>query len=77
MYIYGFHNLLSYTTIGPLVELLATTDPLSHTEAMVYGLGAVKLMASNAELRAALKTMGVVSMLAECLRKCSQVLVLF
>ena len=59
--------------LEPLIELLATTDPLVHTEAVVYGLGAVKLLSSNDSIRESLSTSGVVPMLAEYLRKCCNV----
>ena len=57
----------------PLVRLLSTTDPIANTDAVVYGLGTVKLMSSNHTLRNSLKAVGVVQMLADYLQKYCQV----
>ena len=58
---------------GPLIDLLSVADPLTNTEAMVYGLGTVKLLASNSELRDQLAGAGVMRFLASTLQKCTEV----
>ena len=52
-----------------LVELLMSADPLVDCDAMVYGLGTVKLLASNSELREQLVGAGVVGLMASTLMK--------
>jgi len=58
---------------GPLIDLLSVADPLTNTEAMVYGLGTIKLLASNSELRDQLASAGVMRFLASTLQKCTEV----
>lgn len=55
---------------APLVDLLLTTDPHSDPEATVYGLGTVKLLASNSSLRGQLGEAGVMRLLANTLQRC-------
>ena len=54
---------------APLVELLISADSLVDCDAMVYGLGTVKLLASNSELREQLVGAGVVGLMASTLMK--------
>lgn len=54
---------------GPLVELLLTADPLADCDTMVYGLGTVKLLASNGELREQLVGAGVMGLMAATLQR--------
>ena len=55
------------------MELLLTADPLVDLEAMVYGLGTVKLLAGNSSLREQLAGAGVMPLLADTLQKCTDV----
>ena len=57
---------------APLVDLLLSADPLVDCETMVYGLGTVKLLASNSELREQLVSAGVVGLVANTLLKCTE-----
>ena len=56
---------------GPLVELLLPVDPLSDYETIVYGLGTVKLLASNHELREQLASAGIMRLMANTLKSCT------
>lgn len=71
------HAILSFLSLslfpGPLIDLLSVENPLTNTEAMVYGLGTVKLLASNSELRDQLAGAGVMRFLASTLQKCTEV----
>jgi hypothetical protein len=55
-----------------LINVLNDADILQHQEVMVYGLGAIKLLACNPVLRERLINEGCVEMLANCLQKCTQ-----
>ncbi len=65
MYMYNNNNYA-----GPLLEALSAIDPLNNTDAVVYGMGAVKLISTNQKLRSSLKEVGVVKMLANYLGSC-------
>ena len=56
----------------PLVELLLTADPLLDCDTMVYGLGAVKLLASNGDLREQLIGAGVMGLMAATLQRSTE-----
>ena len=58
---------------GPLVEILLTMDPLTETNTVIYGLGAVKSLSCNQILCTTLRTAGVVEMLATYLNMSCQV----
>ena len=49
--------------LGPLLGLLRQCDEVSDSEALVYGVGTVKLLASNADLRPQLVENGALSFL--------------
>lgn len=53
------------------MELLFTAEPGTDPEALVYGLGTVKLLASNSGLRGELGGAGVVRLLATTLYSCT------
>ena len=55
-----------------MVELLSTAELHSDPEALVYGLGTVKLLASNSGLRGQLGEAGVMSLLANTLQNCTK-----
>ena len=57
---------------GFLVELLLTADPLMDSDTMVYGLGTVKLLASNGELREQLIVAGVMGLMAATLQRSTE-----
>ena len=57
---------------APLVELLLTADPLVDCDTMVYGLGTVKLLASNGELREQLIAAGVMGLMATTLQRSTE-----
>ena len=57
---------------GLLVELLLTADPLMDSDTMVYGLGTVKLLASNGELREQLIAAGVMGLMAATLQRSTE-----
>ena len=57
---------------GLLVELLLTADPLVDSDTMVYGLGTVKLLASNGELREQLIAAGVMGLMATTLQRSTE-----
>ena len=57
---------------GPLVDLLLTADPLVDCDTMVYGLGTVKLLASNGELREQLIGAGVMGLMATTLQRSTE-----
>ena len=63
------HALLS----GPLLEVLESLDPSAQPDAMVYCMGAVKLLCSNSDLRTELVACGAVKTIAGHLRKLSEV----
>ena len=44
-------DLKNFFQPGPLVGLLRQCDEVSDSEALVYGVGTVKLLASNTDLR--------------------------
>ncbi len=54
------------------MELLSTAEPGSDPEALVYGLGTVKLLASNSGLREELGKAGVMRLLASMLQTCTE-----
>ena len=56
---------------GLLINLLLTCDPLNVTDAVVYGVGTLKLLASNPQLRAELETGGVTDLVQYYLEQCS------
>lgn len=62
---------LSLYLSAHLIDCLSQTNPHTHQDVMVYGLGSIKLLASNANIRKELSQNGGVIMLAECLQKCS------
>ena len=55
------------------MELLLAADPLVDPEAMVYGLGTIKLLAGNSSLREQLAGTGVMPLLTNTLQKCTDV----
>lgn len=55
-----------------LVDLLLSADPLVDCETMVYGLGTVKLLASNGEVREQLISAGVMGLMANTLLKSTE-----
>ena len=57
---------------APLVDLLLTADPLVDCDTMVYGLGTVKLLASNGELRDQLIGAGVMGLMATTLQRSTE-----
>lgn len=57
---------------SPLIELLESADPLVDSETMVYGLGTVKLLASNRDIREQLVSAGVMRLMADMLLKCTE-----
>ena len=57
---------------APLVELLLTADPLVDCDTVVYGLGTVKLLASNGELREQLIGAGVMELMATTLQRSTE-----
>ena len=58
--------------LGPLVDLLSHCDIVSDSEALVYGMGTVKLLASNDDLRPQLADNGALSLLQSLLTSCLQ-----
>ena len=52
---------------APLLGLLATCDAVSDSDALVYGLGTVKLLASNRELRVQLGENNILHLLSSLL----------
>ena len=59
--------------VGPLVEVLGCLDPAAQPDAVVYCMGAVKLLCSNSDLRTELVTCGAVRTIAGLLKKLSEV----
>ena len=59
--------------LGPLLEVLESLDPSAQPDAMVYCMGAVKLLCSNSDLRTELVACGAVKTIAGHLRKLSEV----
>lgn len=57
---------------APLVGLLSTCDAVSDSEVLVYGVGTVKLLASNSELRLHLIESGILPFLSSLLDHYSQ-----
>ena len=57
---------------APLVELLLSADPLVDCDTVVYGLGTVKLLASNSELREQLVGAEVMKLMANTLLKSTE-----
>ena len=53
------------------MDLLSSTDPLANSDAVVYGVGTLKLLATNPQLREELGRRGVVDLLQQYLQQCS------
>ncbi len=53
------------------MELLFTAEPSTDPEALVYGLGTIKLLASNSGLRVELGEAEVVRLLSSTLQSCT------
>ena len=56
--------MLHFSPAEPLLNRLSLCDPVADSQALVYGVGTIKLMASNAELRGQLNCAGVFSLLS-------------
>lgn len=71
----NYTSLLSSTSLlsGSLINALSNADPQTQHEAMVYGMGTIKLLASNPQLREELSQKDCVRMMSLCLQKCSEV----
>ena len=59
--------------VGLLLEVLQSLDPSVQPEAVVYSMGAVKLLCSNGELRSIMVSQGIVKITAGLLRKLKEV----
>lgn len=57
---------------APLVELLLPVDPLVDSDTMVYGLGTVRLLASNGEVREQLIGAGVMELMLSVLKSTAE-----
>lgn len=64
----SFLNIIS----APLLGLLSTCDAVSDSEVLVYGVGTVKLLASNSDLRVQLIESDVLPFLSSLLEHYSQ-----
>ena len=58
---------------APLLGLLGTCDAVSDSEVLVYGVGTVKLLASNSDLRVQLAENNALSLLSSLLHHYNQV----
>lgn len=56
----------------PLVELLRETDPLVDMDAMVYGMGTLKMLSGNKGLCETLVRAGMNDLLASVLQRCTE-----
>lgn len=54
------------------MEVLKLAELPKEQETMVYGLGAVKLLASSGALREEIMAAGVLALLEDCLRGCCE-----
>ena len=59
--------------LHPLIELLRDTDPLADMDAMVYGMGTLKMLSGNSGLRDQLVGAGMSALLAGVLQRCAEV----
>ena len=66
-------HLSTHSCPGLLINLLFTCDPLTVTDAVVYGVGTLKLLASNPQLRVELETSGIANLAQHYLEQCSSV----
>ena len=59
--------------IAPLLEVLEYLDPTVQPDAVVYCMGAIKLLCSNSDLRTELVACGAVKSIANLLKKLTEV----